>query len=64
MLCLNSAKKKLTLLFWDLLLPVWNGNLASPETAPSNTGAIDCKVLEEDSVQGLGDENEVNEQSR
>jgi len=81
MLCLKSAKKKLTFLFWDLLLPVWNGNLTSHKTVPVSAMAVDrlcpsssltnpwqhnvfasCKGLEEHSVQGSGDENEVKEQ--
>lgn len=68
----------MTFLFWDLLLPVWNGDLASHKSVPMSTVAMvrlcpcssltnpwqrntftSCKGMEEDSVQGLGDGNEM-----
>lgn len=39
MLCLPYAKKKLTFLFWVLLLPVLNGDLASHKIIPTSTVA-------------------------
>lgn len=76
MLCLPYAKKKLTFLFWVLLLPVLNRDLASHKNHPhkycgycqivswifSNkflTTCLCCRGLEEDCVEGLGDEKEM-----